>query len=51
MVNVGAGKGDYYTENVNGNQWWMPCIEFKDGGSETVTYSDFFTGASVTTPV
>lgn len=34
MVNVGAGKGDYYTGNVNGNQWWMPCVEFKDGGSE-----------------
>lgn len=30
MVNVGAGKGDYYTGNVNGNQ----CVEFKDGGSE-----------------
>lgn len=44
-----APSCSFYADITSASQYL--CRRVKDGGSETVTYSDFFTGASVTTPV
>ena len=44
-----APSCSFYADIISASQYL--CRRAKNGGSETVTYSDFFTGASVTTPV
>lgn len=44
-----APSCSFYADIISASQYL--CRRVTNGGSETVTYSDFFTGASVTTPV